>query len=139
MSTAKEVARLSAEQKRQARVLEVAQQLRDAAQAEYDAAVAAHTALVAGFPTQLQAIDQRSAAAYERRSAAAVEHAEAASKLEAIRAECDAIDQERRDATAQHIADVDRSRQSFVARAPQLLVDYWLERATTQVARETAS
>lgn len=138
MANAKEVARLAADEKRRARVLEVAQQLRDAAQAEYDAAVEAHTQLVAAFPAQLQSIDERSAAAYERRSAAALEHAEAASKLEAVRAECDAIDQERRDATAQHIAALDRSRESFVGRASQLVVDYWLERAAAQVASESA-
>jgi hypothetical protein len=137
MPNPKEVARIAAEQRRAARVLEVAQQFRQAAQAEYDALVAAHVAAVSTFPTALQEIEQRSAVALQRRNEAALSHAEAGSLLNAVSAEYDGVEDERRAAAEQHLRDVEQSRQQITDRTPQLALEYWMDRAAAQVATES--
>lgn len=159
MTNPSEIARIAADEKREARILEVAQQLRDAAQAEFDQLVARHTTLITEFPAQLQEIDQRSTAAYAHRTtamaaaseasaetsaetddeASAKRNAEVTTALDAARAACDVIDEERRAATIDHIEQTERSRQTIAGRTAELLVEHWMERAAAQVASEGTS
>lgn len=134
MANPSEVARIAADQKVTDLVMARAQELRDAAQAEYDALVARQQTLVQEQIARLTDIDERSLAAAAVHANATAAHAETAKVLGAAQADVDRVNTERRDTTSSHIDEVRDIAERIGPRSAQLVVDYWLARATAEIA-----
>jgi hypothetical protein len=134
-----EIARLAADEKRRARIAAVAQQMRDAAQVEYDAAVAEQQSLMQSHINRLAELEQKAPAADAAHTGAVAAHAQTTAALTSASLVVSGIAADRRLATATHIEQIRDVSQRIGARMAELSVDYWMEQATARVQSEPAS
>lgn len=133
MGTVQQVAEAAVVDKRQLRIDARASELRDAAQAEYDALVAAQADETAAHIASLDELDAHAAPATKLAEQARIAVADAQTALETANAAVQALAAERASVTAQHVGFLQQTNAELTRLTPQLDAAYWVKNATVEI------